>query len=388
MESPPSDLYSDVTPVGDPTDRTSNNDHLTEHIVIPILVPQLPEAIALIPYLKRIDSSRIYTNFGPLDREFRSRLGQLVNAPGVSLVSNGTTAIELALRSLNPVPGGICLMPSYTFVASAHAVANSGLEPYFLDVDEQSLMLTPEIVRNALERQPSKPAAVLVVSAFGAPLDIDGWDAFTTEMGIPVVFDGAAAIANINRVGLNPICVSLHATKTLGIGEGGAILTSNPELSDHITAMTGFGFTGAARVSQFRGGNYRISEYTAAVGLTALDQLSARISHLMSIAQIYHGALRGKQTVIQEGKGTSWISSTFNVRVPRSDVSGTIERLEKANIPWRRWWGHGCHTHPAFSSAKRDQLPVTEIVSEQIIGIPFHDFLTEIEVREVANCIA
>lgn len=98
--------------------------------------------------------------------------------------SSGTSAIELALRT-RALPGrSLCLMPSFTFIASAHAVKNAGLEPFLLDVDEASLMLTPAIATSALYSLPSPPAAVLVISAFGAPIDIRSWEEFEAMHGI------------------------------------------------------------------------------------------------------------------------------------------------------------------------------------------------------------
>jgi dTDP-4-amino-4,6-dideoxygalactose transaminase len=278
-------------------------------------------------------------------------------------------------------------MPAYTFIASAHAVANAGLTPHFLDVDDRSLGLTIEIVKRALDEQLTKPVAILVVSAYGAPLDIEAWDHFSDDLNIPVIFDGAAAITSITRIGKAPICVSLHATKTLGIGEGGAVLSSDTGLSDRITAMTGFGFTGTERVSQFRGGNYRISEYAAAIGLAALDALPARVLRLEAAAATYRFALGDKRTRMQENMGEGWISSTLNVRLPADAVEQTTERLDSREIGWRRWWGRGCHTHPAFESVRHEDLSTTAAVANEVIGLPFFEDITESQINRVVDCL-
>jgi dTDP-4-amino-4,6-dideoxygalactose transaminase len=238
---------------------------------IPVLVPRLPAVEQLLPYLRRIDSNRIYSNYGPLSREFASglaaRLTTRSGVAGVTLTCNGTSAIELALRVRALPHKRYCLMPSYTFIASAHAVTNAGLEPFLADVDERSLALTPSIAEKAMHRMPASPAAVLVVSPFGAPPDLIAWEVFEAQTGVPVVFDAAAAAASIHTTGHQPQCVSLHATKVLGIGEGGAIFCGDADLIARTTALTGFGFAGTQRVSGLRGGNYRPSEYAAAIGL-------------------------------------------------------------------------------------------------------------------------
>ncbi|MFM0597984.1 DegT/DnrJ/EryC1/StrS family aminotransferase [Paraburkholderia dilworthii] len=354
---------------------------------IKVLVPRLPNAAALQPYLARIDAAGIYSNYGPLSREFSTRLAQLAGAPYVTLTSNGTSAIELALRA-RALPGRrYCLMPAYTFIASAHAVCNAGLTPMLLDVSQETLTLTPQIAEAALSNLDEAPAAVLVISAFGAPPDQAAWAEFEARTGIPVVFDAAAAATALHGVGKQPVCVSLHATKVLGIGEGGAIFSSDENLVQRTTAMTGFGFVGAERVSAIRGGNYRISEYAAAVGLAVLGGLPARLATLSSITAAYQARLQGKAVRLQSGVGDEWVTMTLNVIVPAEALQVTIEKLDAAKIEWRRWWGPGCHRHPAFADVPRGDLSNTEAIAPRVIGLPFHDRLSEQDLDRITRCL-
>ena len=87
-------------------------------------------------------------------------------------------------------------MPSFTFIASGHAVCNAGYEPFLVDIDERSFVITPAIAAAALRSMLESPAAVLVISAFGAPPDVPAWQAFEHDHGIPVIFDAAATIAH------------------------------------------------------------------------------------------------------------------------------------------------------------------------------------------------
>ncbi|MFX1762830.1 DegT/DnrJ/EryC1/StrS family aminotransferase [Paraburkholderia sp. A1RI-2L] len=355
---------------------------------IKVLIPQLPTADAILPYLRRIDEKRTYSNYGPLATEFRDRLSALTGAAGATLTSNGTTAIEVVLR-IRARPGArYCLMPSYTFIASAHAVCNAGLTPYLLDVSEQTLTLTPELARAALRELDEQPAAVLVVSAFGAPPDQAAWQAFEEETGVPVVFDAAAATTSIKSVGRQPLCVSLHATKALGIGEGGAILCSDKELIERASAITGFGFLGAERVSAIRAGNYRISEYAGAVGLAVLDALPERLAELQRLTDGYRARLdSGKRSRLQEHVGENWLTMTLNVILPTDSVTQTISRLDEEQVEWRRWWGFGCHKHPAFADLPRGDLTTTESISHRVIGLPFHNLLSDVDLDRIVRCL-
>lgn len=361
---------------------------------IPVLRPRLPSAECILPYLRRIDDAGIYSNYGPLAREFADRLAGYVAAkidgpslPPAVLTCNGTSAIEVALRVRALAGRRYCLIPAYTFIATAHAVANAGLTPYLLDVDAGSLMLTPAIVSRALPSLPEPPAAIVVVSAFGAPPAVAEWEKFEAETGIPVVFDAAAAVTSLEAIGAQPQCVSLHATKVLGMGEGGAILSRDKAFLKQAEALTGFGFSGAERKSVYRGGNYRPSEYAAAVGLAVLDSMDEKLRLLKSIADRYVQACAGKSIRLQDGVGARWQTMTFNVILPPDRVEPTLARLDERKIEWRRWWGLGCHTHPAFSDVPYGDLATTATIAPCVIGIPFFDRITPAQQQVVMEAL-
>lgn len=347
----------------------------------------------MLPFLQRIDATRVYSNYGPLWHEFSDGLaawlGHRAGAFGVRVVptSSGTTAIELALRA-RALPGrSLCLMPSFTFIASAHAVCNAGLEPFLLDVDEADFVLSPDIAAAALASMPTPPAAVLVISAFGAPPDVYSWEVFEETHGIPVVFDAAAAATSLRAIGHQPLCVSLHATKVFGIGEGGAVITTDSELADRIVGMTGFGFLGVERVSILRAGNYRISEYAAAIGLAVLAGIDAKEARMLALGARYAEALVNSPSLLQPGAGTEWATMTLNAVVPAARLAGTLSRLDAGGVQWRRWWGLGTHLHPAFANLQRTPLPVTEQLAPRVIGLPFYEDLSERDVARVAEAL-
>jgi dTDP-4-amino-4,6-dideoxygalactose transaminase len=218
-------------------------------------------------------------------------------------------------------------------------------------------------------------------------MDIQGWEEFEREHRIPVVFDAAAALMSIDAAGHQPLCVSLHATKVLGIGEGGAILSTDKAFIEQITGMSGFGFMGASRVSAIRGGNYRISEYTAAVGLAALAKSEDKIARLKTVALTYADELRNSQIRLQDGVGENWVTMTLNVRLPADSVTDTLQRLDESGIQWRRWWGLGCQSHPAFASLRSLNLPVTNDLAPRVIGVPCHSMLGADDIEFVSRCL-
>jgi dTDP-4-amino-4,6-dideoxygalactose transaminase len=361
--------------------------------MIPVLIPSLPETDAIVPYLRRIDETHTYSNYGPLTNAFTAGLCRFIGAHSgdgpvhAALTSNGTAAIELALRYRTVGrTGRICVMPSWTFIATAHAAANVGLTPYFTDVDPETLALTPDIAARALRANPGDVAVVVVVSPCGAPIEVGAWEAFEAEHGVPVIFDAAAAGLNLRHVGAQPLCISLHATKALGIGEGGAIVTSDAAMAAAITAMTGFGFSAGSRVSEMRGGNYRISEYAAAVGLAVLDDLDARIARLREVSLAYVAGFERIGVSMQAGFGRDWLTMTANAIFDARAVAGVTAAFDQSGIQWRRWYGGGCHTHPIFAACPHDGLPATRGVAETAIGVPFFPTIASEQIAQVCGC--
>lgn len=357
---------------------------------IQLLVPRLPSAGVIAPYIEEIDRTHVYSNGGPLERRLCSELGAFFSdrtgsrAPAVTTVTNGTIAIELALRTYVAAAGGEVILPSYTFIASAQAVSNAGFTPVFVDVDEDTLAVTPAIVRRAIEVR-GKPAAVLVVSPFGGPIRFDEWDDLETTTGVPVIFDAAAAALSISKVGRQPVCLSLHATKILGAGEGGAVISTDEALVVAIRSMTNFGFDPAGtRLSLRRGGNYRISEYAAAVGLASLTEIAHKRRTLFARFEEFRDRLAGSRIQFQEGFGSEWITATMNLILPDEAVEPVLARFSRDGIPWRRWYGDGCHTHPIFAESPcLSSLDVTKRVARRTIGVPFHEFLTDSQIERI-----
>src|SRR5262249_37300172 len=146
---------------------------------------------------------------------------------GVVTVANGTVALTLALKAAGAKSGTLCLMPAWTFVASAHAALDAGLTPYFVDVDPDTWMLDPAAVCAAIAAAPAEVGAVMPVAAFGEVPDLGRWRELADGTGLPVVVDCAAGFDGLAGAPV-PVTVSLHATKTAATGEGGYVASEDP----------------------------------------------------------------------------------------------------------------------------------------------------------------
>ena len=351
---------------------------------VAVALPRLPDAEAIFPYLQRIDEARWYSNFGPLVTEFETRIADRF-APGTQVLTcaNATQALALTLQAMDLPPGGSVILPSWTFVATAHAVMQAGLVPWFVDVDETTWMLDPAQVLDQAMHLASEVCAVIPVCAFGQLPDLAAWRAFRDETGVPVLIDAAAAFDTIHDARL-PVCVSLHATKVLGIGEGGFMATDDAELAARFRQITTFGFQGS-RQSQIPATNAKISEYAGAVGLAALDAWPANRLRFMRAAQHLRIALIGlPQVAFQEGWGSDWITSVCTVGLPTGSAARVSAVLAEDGVDTRQWWDAGCHTNPAFSACHREDLSTTTRLAASTLGLPFSIDMTADDTARIA----
>lgn len=343
----------------------------------PVLRPRLPTADKLLPYLERIDAARWYTNGGPVLREFEQALANHFGVSNQCVVTsaNATLAISQALRAVAPLNGGLCVMPSWTFVASAAAAVWAGLEPHFIDVAEDSWTIRPEdVLRLSTERPIS---AVLVVASFGAPLDLQEWDEFTRKSGIPVVVDAAGGFDAFRAQGAAweceaPVVISLHATKVFGVGEGAAVIIKNQSLAQRIARFGNFGFQ-APRVAELPGTNAKMNEYSAAIGLAQFAEWPATRDTWGGLTEAFVqevGKVDGVRLAPQFGEG--WVSSFGMVQFDESILAEDVSAfLEREGVETRQWWSKGCHCQPAYANYPRSPLPVTKKLGQHVLGLPF-----------------
>lgn len=350
---------------------------------VPVARPRLPTAEAILPYLQQIDDARWYSNFGPLLTKLEQRLADRFTRPTrVITVANATQALTLTLQAMDLPPGGYVAMPAWTFVATAHAVIQAGLKPWFVDVDPATWMLDPA----AVKRLPKRPAAVIPVCAFGAMPDMEAWRTFHQDSGVPVLIDAAAAFDTFSDARL-PAVVSLHATKVLGLGEGGYLATEDAELAVRVRQLSTFGFHGS-RESQVVATNAKLSEYTAAVGLAALDAWPGDRLRWMRTAQMLRIALIGlPQARFQPGWGSDWVTSVCVVGLPEGSADAVAASLAAAEVDTRRWWDRGCHTSRAFAGCRREDLPATGRLAAGTLGLPFSIDMDAGEIASLATAL-
>jgi dTDP-4-amino-4,6-dideoxygalactose transaminase len=354
--------------------------------LLPIMRPKLPSAERLVPYLSEIDSSRIYSNYGPLSALLEQRLAAHYGGREhtVITVANGTLGLALALGAQAPPPGTLCVIPAWTFIASAQAAVIAGLVPFFVDVDPATWALDPSAAGQIIHQAPAEVGAVMPVMPFGRPIDFGAWDRFRASSGLAVVIDAAAGFDSLVPTD-TPAVVSLHATKVLGAGEGGFVVSTDPTLIRSIRARGNFGFDGK-REAMVPGLNAKLSEYHAAVGNAALDEWPEVRADWVAAIGGYRRRLAGSRGVrLQEGFGDAWVSSVCLLELAEPKADQLEQKLKAAGIDTRRWWANGAHDHASTRHLPRKTLPVTDQLARSTIGVPLYRDMKASEIDQVID---
>jgi dTDP-4-amino-4,6-dideoxygalactose transaminase len=337
--------------------------------------PSLPPLESYIDDLKIMDQNGWYSNFGPFYHHFRDGLAAHFKCTpqNIELFCSGTMALTAGLAALKIENKPYCILPSWTFVASAQAVIAAGLTPYFIDVDFETMQVTENELAAVPEAILKETSAILVVAPFGAPIKDLGLSAFSKKHGIEILVDAAAGFESYMYPNFNTM-ISLHATKTFGIGEGGLLISGDSTFIERARQFSNFGFTYGNRTSDVIGVNGKISEMASIVGLAALKNWPTLRQNYYDKAKVYIDFKTTNIFEFMDGWGREWISSTCVVRFKsEKDKEATIQNFKDKNIPHRDWWNRGCHHELVFeSSLNITNLNNTEILKETSLGIAFH----------------
>jgi len=357
---------------------------------IALLVPDLPKRSDIEPYLKEVDDSRWYTNFGPLCNRLESGLRATFPKPYPALTTtvNGTLALELALASMHLPQGARVLIPAFTFVATASAVIRAGFNPVIADIDSSSWLLTPAIARSAMRQ--GRIDCVIPVAALGCPVPADEWDEFCAGTGIPVLVDAAGAFGNQMPGERIALAFSLHATKAFGIGEGGLVVSREDALIEQVRQLCNFGIDSSSGLAPFAGTNAKMSEFHAAVGLAALERWAGRRSLRETLHQRYCLELmRSCPGIRMQARPVDGSYTILQVILPPQVNRGqVVDHLTRQNIETRAWYFPLVHKHAAYAEVTRCDLPVAEALAPRMLGLPFHLELPEEDISRVCASLA
>jgi len=327
---------------------------------------------------------------GPEVEAFEAEIADYIGIEHAVGMSSGTDAILAALMALGISPGDEVIVPSYTFFATAGSVARLGARPVFVDVDDDSLMLTPEAVAEVLTE---KTKAVIAVHLFGRAADIPALRAVCDPERIPVVEDAAQAIGTrldgVMVGGLGAIATySFFPSKNLGaLGDGGLCTTNDPALAQRLAVLRNHGQTGAYE-HELIGGNFRLDALQAAMLRVKLrhleDWTAARRDNAARWRALFadHTDLVRCPTDVEDRHAYH----QYVVRVPAERRDHAVKSLRAAGLGCAVYYACPLHLQPCFVDS-RPSLPVAEAASREALAVPIFPELREDEQDRFAHAL-
>lgn len=352
------------------------------YVTQPTLAP-LEDVTAL---LQGVWESGVMTHNGPLVRRFEKEFAEFSGLKQAVAVSNGTIAIQMAIRALE-LKGEIITTP-FTFVATVNAILWEGCTPVFADIDPETLNIDPAKIE---EKVTDKTVAIMPVHVFGNACDVEAIQAIADRHGLKVIYDAAHAVGvnykgkSIFRYG-DISATSFHATKMLNTAEGGACITDNVEWDARLRAIRFFGYDETKDVV-CNGFNGKMTEVHAAIGLANLRYLQRALDDRNRKYAIYRERLDAVPGLsfqrINEGCNYSY----FPVIFPSEAVTLQMERKLTAvgYIPRRYFWP-SVNTYQALSAYQ--PCPISEDIAYRILCLPLFYSLAVHDIEAISEEIS
>jgi dTDP-4-amino-4,6-dideoxygalactose transaminase len=299
----------------------------------------------------------------------------------------------LALRALSPPRGDaqFVALPSFTCAAVGAAVAWSGFSPLFVDVEADGWHLHAAALDAALAKHPGRVAATIACATFGTPPAADqarAWEGLAAIHGVPLLFDAAEGLGTIPPIGVATV-YSFEATKPLGTGEGGAVLTTDGALAAELRRLANYGLEGG-QVRGTAGLNGKLSELGAAAALAALDAQDIIMAAWGARSSALRERLAGLDVTFQRGATHSpWSSAHILLPTAAARVAA-VAAAEALDVEVRTLWDPPLHRQPAWaadSAAVTSRLTTTDDLAARCLSLPMAADLNDGELDRVAEVV-
>lgn len=352
--------------------------------------PNIGDRKRLLERMNDILDRKWLTNAGPYVQELERRIADMIGVKHCIAMCNGTIALEIAIRALGL--SGEVIIPSMTFIATAHSLQWQEISPVFCDIDPRTYNIDPNLIENMIT---PRTTGIIAVHLFSRPCDVEALDDIASRHNLRLLYDAAHAFGcsykgrMIGSFGDAEV-FSFHATKFFNTFEGGAVITNDDELAAKIRLMKNFGFVGYDDVI-YIGTNGKMNEVSAVMGLTGLESMEEFIDvnqrnykqykyeleqipgiHLM----IYDETERcNYQYIVVE-------IDQQNIGISRDQL---VRILHAENVLARRYFYPGCHRMEPYCSYYPHAgllLPETERVLENVILLPTG---TAVELEEITG---
>lgn len=363
---------------------------------ITVTSPLIPPLEELTPYLKDIWERKWLTNNGHYHQTLEKALAEYLGVEHISLFTNGTLPIMIALQALR-ITGEVITTP-YSFVATTHSLWWNNIKPVFVDIDPETCNIDPDKIEAAIT---PRTTAIMPVHVYGNPCDTEKIQATADKYGLKVIYDAAHAFGvTVNGESIlnsgDMSTLSFHATKTYNTIEGGALVCRDEKTKQRIDYLKNFGFAGETTVVA-PGINGKMDEVRSAYGLLELKYVDDSIEKRRYVASKYREALKNVAGIncLQDLPGVRHNYSYFPIFVDTTKYGMSRDelyvKLKENNIYGRRYFYpliSEFSTYSGLESSRRENLPISHKMADSVICLPMHHELSESDVLRIIETIS
>jgi dTDP-4-amino-4,6-dideoxygalactose transaminase len=356
--------------------------------MIPVTKTFFPPIEKYQAMLQQIWRSGWLTNNGQFENELTTKLSQYLGISQMELVANGTLALQIAIKVLD-LRGEIITTP-FSHVATATSIAWEGCTPVFVDIDEKTFCIDPDLIEAAITE---KTSAILATHVYGYPCDVKKIAEIARRHGLKVIYDaahsfGVALQGQSILVHGDISTLSFHATKLFHTAEGGAIICRDKNISDRVNVMKRFGHLGEEDYREI-GINAKMSELHAAMGLCMLpfvDQIITRREH---ISAMYDDMFNDSKLIrFEPPLGLKYNYNYYPVLFPSHEEMMRVRQdLMDHGITPRRYFYPSLNTLPYLQQAGYKACPVSESAAMRVLCLPLYYELQKEEIIKISEIV-
>ena len=355
----------------------------------------MPEFEEYCDEIKKLWDSHWLTNMGTEHQELQKRLEEYLSCPHVVLYTNGHLALENIIAAMDLPAGGEVITTPFTFVSTTHAITRNGLVPVFCDVDPTDYTIDADKIESLITE---KTVAIVPVHVYGNMCDVEKIDKIAKKHSLKVIYDAAHAFAvkykGVSSANFGDASMfSFHATKVFNTIEGGAVCVKDGSLVEHLNDMKNFGVHGPERVVCV-GGNAKMSEFQAAMGICNLRHLDSEINKRRTVSERYRYHLDGVNgiTLCKPQKDVEPNYAYFPVLFDGSGANRdeVFSVLASHGIIARKYFYPATNSIEAYaglSTAGAEKTPVATYLASHVLTLPLYADLAFDDVDRICGII-
>ena len=330
--------------------------------------------------IKELWDSHWLTNMGVKHQQLEAQLREYLDVPYVTLYTNGHLALENIIAAMDLPAGGEVITTPFTFASTTHAIVRNGLIPVFCDINDVDYTLDVTKIEALITE---KTCAIVPVHVYGNICDVDAIQTIAQKHGLKVIYDAAHAFGvtyrgeGIGNFG-DASMFSFHATKVFNTIEGGAVTFAEPELEKVLYGMKNFGFFGPENIL-YAGGNAKMSEFQAAMGICNLRHVEAEIEKRRQVVERYNARLSGvpgiKLCMPQQQVKCNYSYYPVVFDGYKYDRDEVFARLQMQDIVARKYFyplSNSFRCYDDLPTAGAEKTPVAQYIADRVLTLPLY----------------